>query len=203
MIIKYIKIVAFSAVMVFLMSFTACAAGGEEEDLYKYSIDVNCTLNQVVVYEKDENGQYTKPYKTFVCSTGEDTPDGTFNTTDKYDWRALFGDVYGQYATRITGHILFHSVPYTETDKSTLEYEEYNKLGTSASMGCIRLTVEDAKWIYDNCPSGTQVRIFRSDEEMPFDKPKAVKIDVNDTLRHGWDPTDPDEANPWNTINEK
>ena len=67
MIIKYIKIVAFSAVMVFLMSFTACAAEGEEEDLYKYSIDVNCTLNQVVVYEKDENGQYTKPYKTFVC----------------------------------------------------------------------------------------------------------------------------------------
>ena len=32
MIIKYIKIVAFSAVMVFLMSFTACAAEGEEYD---------------------------------------------------------------------------------------------------------------------------------------------------------------------------
>ena len=54
-------------------------------------------------------------------------------------------------ATQITGNILFHSVPYTEKyNNASLEYWEYDKLGTSASLGCIRLTVKNAKWIYDN-----------------------------------------------------
>jgi lipoprotein-anchoring transpeptidase ErfK/SrfK len=68
----------------------------------------------------------------------------------------LCGNVYGQYACRITGSILFHSVPYEKQDKSTLEWWEYDKLGETASLGCIRLTVEDAKWIYDNCAKGTR-----------------------------------------------
>ncbi|HAH78565.1 MAG TPA: L,D-transpeptidase, partial [Ruminococcaceae bacterium] len=34
-----------------------------------------------------------------------------------------------------------------------------DKLGEPASHGCIRLPVEDAKWIYDNIPEGTKVVI--------------------------------------------
>jgi len=190
------RIVAILAATICIFGAVCAFAQGSGYNL-KYSIDINLTQNQVMIYEKDENGNYTKPYKTFVCSVGETTPEGEFYTTDKYIWRFLFGDVYGQYATRITGHILFHSVPYYKQDKSTLEYEEYNKLGTTASMGCIRLTVEDAKWIYDNCPSGTRVRMFRSDEKMPLEKPVAQKLDLSDTVMRNWDPTDPDARNPW------
>lgn len=190
------------SVLVFLLFVmcigNVCFAKAENTD-FQYSIDVNLTNNQVMVYKKDQNGQYTIPYKTFVCSVGEGTPEGEFYTSDKYEWRALFGNVYGQYATRITGHILFHSVPYLKTDKSTLEYEEYNKLGETASMGCIRLCVADVKWIYDNCPSGTKVRMFKSNEAMPLPKPEAIKIDVKDIQKRGWDPTDPDINNPWNS----
>ena len=194
---KSFKVSVLSFVLCLCIAVTSVAAQDSDTD-YRYSIDVDLTGNQVMIYKRDGNGEYTVPFKSFVCSVGEGTPEGRFNTTDKYDWRALFGNVYGQYATRITGSILFPSVPYTSTDKSTLEYDEYNKLGQTASMGCIRLSVKDAKWIYDNCPSGTSVNMFRNGEPMPLAKPEPIKIDVNDTKRRGWDPTDPDINNPWN-----
>lgn len=164
-----------------------------------YLIKVNRTQNLVIVYSKDSNGKYTVAEKAMVCSVGEDntTPRGIFYTSDKYNWRLLVGNVYGQYATRITAHILFHSVPYYTKNKSDLEYDEYNKLGQAASQGCVRLSVEDCKWIKDNCPSGTTVIIYDSDEEEPLSKPTPIKIDTSDS-RRGWDPTDPDESNPWN-----
>ena len=162
---------------------------------FPYYIKINRLQNVVMVYGL-ENGEYSKLVKTFVCSTGTATPTGTFKTTDKYTWRALVGGVYGQYATRITGSILFHSVPYFTQSKSNLEYEEYNKLGTKASKGCIRLSVIDSKWIYDNCPKGTTVTIYDSNSLDGITKPSPIKIDVNNPNK-GWDPTDPDPNNPW------
>ena len=179
-----------------LCAFGTAAFAAEKEEL-PYYVTVNLTDNIVTVYEQDETGEYNVPIKAFLCSVGEDTPEGTFQTMVKYDWRYLFGDEWGQYATRITGHYLFHSVPYFEKDKSTLEYEEYNKLGTTASMGCIRLTVKDAKWIYENCPVGTTVTMYRGDVEEPLQPAPVQKLNVNDEERRGWDPTDPDPANPW------
>lgn len=111
------------------------------------------------------------------------------------------GNVYGQYACRIVGSILFHSVPYEKKDKSTLEWWEYDKLGTKASLGCIRLTVEDAKWIYDNCVSGTNVEFYTSSNPGPLGKPTAQKITADEEVRN-WDPTDPDSKNPWKTYNK-
>ena len=64
-------------------------------------------------------------------------------------------------------------------------------------MGCIRLTVEAAKWIYDNCPVGTTVKMYHGDAEEPLQPEAVQKINVNDTAKRGWDPTDPVEENPW------
>ena len=190
---KKILVLLMTCLLLFGMGTTAFG----EEKTYPYYVTVNLTDNIVTVYEKDAAGEYTVPVRAFLCSVGESTPEGTFQTMVKYDWRYLFGDVWGQYATRITGHYLFHSVPYFEKDKGTLEYEEYNKLGTTASMGCIRLTVEAAKWIYDNCPVGTTVTMYHGNVEEPL-KPEAVqKLNVDDTAKRGWDPTDPDADNPW------
>lgn len=180
--------------MLFCFAGTAMAA---EKDEHPYYITVNLTDNIVTVYEKDETGNYTVPIKAFYCSGGESTPEGTFQTIEKYEWRALFGDVWGQYATRITGHYLFHSVPYLEKDKTTLEYDEYNKLGSTASAGCIRLCVKDVKWIYDNCPIGTTVKMYRGNVEEPLQPAPVKKINTADLKRRGWDPTDPNPANPW------
>ncbi|MGN0134606.1 MAG: L,D-transpeptidase family protein, partial [Anaerotignum sp.] len=180
--------------LLFCFAGTAMAA---EKETHPYYLTVNLTDNIVTVYEKDDTGAYTVPIKAFYCSSGESTPEGTFQTIEKYEWRALFGDVWGQYATRITGHYLFHSVPYLEKDKTTLEYDEYNKLGSTASAGCIRLCVKDVKWIYDNCPIGTTVKMYRGNVEEPLQPTPVKKINTADLKRRGWDPTDPDPANPW------
>lgn len=165
----------------------------------QYYIRVNYGANCVNIYTKDKNKNYTKPYKSMICSTGTSTPtSGTYKITYKYRWLKLFGDVYGQYSTRIVKNILFHSVPYYEQRADTLEWDEYDKLGTKASAGCIRLTVQDAKWIYDNITSGTYVEFYSDkDNPGPLGKPTAQKISDNKKCRD-WDPTDPDKNNPWN-----
>ena len=163
-----------------------------------YRIRINRELNTVTVYAADAEGNYTIPLKAMVCSTGAATPVGVFHTFNRSNWRALFGGVYGQYATDIVGDILFHSVPYYSMNKGDVEYLEYNKLGTKASMGCIRLAVADALWIFQNCPIGTEVEIYDDPSDPgPLGKPQPIYIDPESEIR-GWDPTDPDPANPWN-----
>ena len=94
----------------------------------KYRLEVNCKQNVVNVYEKDENGEYKNCVKVMLCSIGSATPmSGTYSLKNyggrDWAWKGLQGDVFGQYATQITGNILFHSVPYTKKgDNSSLEY---------------------------------------------------------------------------------
>lgn len=162
---------------------------------YPYLIKVNKKMNTVTIYKKDAKGKYTIPVKAMICSTGKDTPIGTFRTKAKYRWKWLLHDVYGQYSTRITGSILFHSVYYYKLNPSTLATKEFNKLGTQASMGCVRLQVVDAKWIYDHCGLGTTVVIYNSNNPGPLGKPKAIKLGKNTR----WDPTDTtNKKNPYN-----
>ncbi len=164
-----------------------------------YYIEVIRNHNVVVVYGLDSNNKYTKIVKVFICSVGKsgsETPTGTFTTSDKSSWGWLVGNLYGQYYTRIVGSILFHSVPYTKKAKNTLEWDEYNKLGSPASKGCVRMTVRDVKWIYDNCPRGTTVKIYDGNLPSGVTKPTAQKIS-GDSPNKGWDPTDPDKNNPW------
>ncbi len=163
---------------------------------YPYLIKVNKQMNTVTIYAKDAKGNYTKPVKAMVCSAGTPTPIGSFKTPAKYRWATLMGPSYGQYSTRIVNGFLFHSVWYYRNgDKSSQSYAQYNKLGTTASHGCVRLTVADAKWIYDNCPLGTTVTIYNSSNPGPLGKPKAYKVPTNQKM--GWDPTDPDPKNPY------
>lgn len=163
-----------------------------------YYVRINYSVNVVTVYTQDSDGNYTIPVKAMVCSTGKATPrSGVYKTSTKWRWAALYGGVYGQYATRIKGSILFHSVPYTKNyDPGSLEWWEYDKLGTAASAGCVRLTVADAIWVYNNLGSGTMVEFYSDSNPGPLGKPGARKISSNELCR-GWDPTDPDGNNPW------
>lgn len=170
-----------------------------------YYIRVNNEQNVVNIFKKGEDGKHNIPYKVMLCSTGTFTP--TCNkypkkaykiTGTKYRWATLQQSVYGQYATQITGNILFHSVPYSKYGNAgSLEYWEYDKLGTKASLGCIRLRVEDAKWIYDNIVAGTVVEFYRDDNPGPMGKPSLETISDNEECRK-WDPTDTSANSPWN-----
>ena len=159
-----------------------------------YSIKINRATNVVTVYKGD------KAVKAMACSTGgSNTPLGEFSAGQKYRWQVLDGPCYGQYCTRITGHVLFHSVWYYSYDLDSQSTVQYNKLGTTASHGCVRLTVADAKWIYDNISSGTKITIFSgSEDDDPLGKPKTIKVSTASS--RGWDPTDPDPNNPYKAL---
>lgn len=165
---------------------------------YPYYIRVNRQANCVTIYTKDANGEYTVPVRAMTCSVGltGETPLGITKITARYQWRPLFGGTYGQYTVRFNGHILFHSVPYTQPSKDALMEGQFNMLGEPASQGCVRLSAIDAKWIFDNCRNGTKVEVYDSPDPGPLGKPATYKVALNSPYR-GWDPTDPDPANPW------
>ena len=164
-----------------------------------YIIYVNKALNCITIRQQNEDGTLTA-VRAMVCSCGTEghgTPEGSFKTSDYYEWRLMVDNTYGRYAVRFNKKILFHSVPYLSTSPDTLEWEEYNKLGESASLGCVRLSVEDAKWIYDNCKCGTTVVVYSdSEEQWELGKPTAIKIPEDSPCRN-WDPTDINSNNPW------
>ena len=131
-----------------------------------YLLKVSTGDQRVYAYAwSDADAGYTKLVRTMVCSTGlpeTPTPKGTFKSTSPVVTWGYFPkyDVWAQYLYRIQGPYLFHSVLYDEADESTVKWGSVNKLGSPASHGCIRLSVEDAGWIYKNCPAGTTVTVY-------------------------------------------
>ncbi|MBE3114940.1 MAG: L,D-transpeptidase [Actinobacteria bacterium] len=120
-----------------------------------FRIKVDLTKQKVFVYYKDNL------IKEMICSGGADqfqTPLGEFKTSQKieYSWIDRF-NMGAYYWTRFYKKYLFHSVPFDENKEMIME--EYEKLGSPASHGCIRLKLEEAKWLYEKLPLGVTVLI--------------------------------------------
>lgn len=153
-----------------------------------YFIKVYKWGNYLIIFAKDGDNGYTIPVKAMIASCGESTPTGDYWTPNKFRWLTMVGGSKAQWCTQIIGSYLFHSVPYRIADNSTLYTDlMYNWLGTTQSLGCIRLRAGDSKWIYDNCSLGTHVNIDPYVNEGPFDKPAFEPL----PSWHTWDPTDP------------
>ncbi len=134
------------------------------DDPEKFRAVVDITNQAVFVYEKDIFGEYSVLVREMICSSGiEETdrsPRGTFTMGTDYKRFAYFVNFgcYAQYWSQIKGRIYFHSVPYSERDDRYLIEDEFFKLGTPASHGCIRLAPDDAQWIYLYlCPGSTVI----------------------------------------------
>ena len=167
-----------------------------------YYIKVNRLMNTVTIYGLDGNGEYSVPVKAMVCSVGREgheTPLGDFSVMSfKAPWCYMIDGSYGQYATGFrSGGYLFHSICYTAKSHDAMMRDEYNLLGDVASLGCVRLQVADAKWIYDNCPVGTGVKIYEDENPGPLGKPEKLIPEMTEEMYNGWDPSDPAEGNPW------
>lgn len=198
--------IADPATLTVLYSFSAPKAPTtyNHADVYKpnyeksYYIIVYQKNGRVLVLGKDDYGKYNQVIKCFICSVGMNgrTPNGLYKINKRYRWQLLFGDVYGQYCVRFYGNYLFHSVPYTKQSADTLQTAEFNKLGSPASKGCIRLCTRDSKWIYDNAANGTQVRII-SGKNCTVEPEKIPAINTAAQYK-GWDPTDPAVESPYN-----
>ena len=163
-----------------------------------YYIVVYTGSQSTVVYGKDDNGNYTRIVQAFTVSTGRKnstpTRKGLYKIRAKYRWRTLMGPCYGQYCSSISPDYLFHSVPYDKRRPDTLYNASYNNLGKAVSHGCIRMCVRDVKWIYDNCPIGTQVHVVWDSGPAGKGVPKRK----SGSKYSGWDPSDEwSEGNPY------
>ncbi len=58
-----------------------------------------------------------------------------------------------------TGGYMFHSVCFAKKYDPYPIPEEVAALGSKASLGCVRLSVDDAMWLYNTVPDGTLVTI--------------------------------------------
>jgi lipoprotein-anchoring transpeptidase ErfK/SrfK len=102
--------------------------------------------------------------RSMVCSAGtaaKPTPTGRFFIQNRGEF--FFSEKYQQggkwwVSFRDWGIYLFHSVP---TDRNgEIIPEEATKLGQPASHGCVRLSMADARWLYDTIPEGAPVDII-------------------------------------------
>lgn len=138
----------------------------------KYIIDVNLTKQVVNIYN---NGNIVR--KNIICSTGTlgnpdtETPLGIFKIKKKlfYPNGLNLNNEDGtkeivMYPVQFFSNYLIHSVPIVEIKHNNKVEQKENvteklKLGKPASHGCIRLSIEDSRWIYDNIPQNAQVYI--------------------------------------------
>ena len=132
--------------------------------LKPYVLKVSTDDQRVYVYAPDRNGEYTDLVRTMKCSTGRNsspTPKGTYTDTAQGARWHFFKkfNCWAQYAFYIEGDIMFHSVLYNQKGGKVTQ-SSVNHLGSKASHGCVRLSVEDAKWIWTNCPANTKVIVY-------------------------------------------
>ncbi|WP_436513590.1 L,D-transpeptidase family protein [Clostridium thermobutyricum] len=108
------------------------------------------------IFEKNNDGSWKLLYK-WSCTVGKpSTPTikGTFYVSGR---KPYFGsDTYRvKYATRIRGSYYYHSILFNAEGTEIIN----DVLGMALSHGCIRLSVENAKWIYENILDKTTIII--------------------------------------------
>lgn len=132
-------------------------ANGELKSKTGHFIWVDIDRQRIYVL-KGENGNW-EIEKRIVCATGRNktpTVRGSFEIGDRGEWfyseRLNSG---AKYWVRFDGSYLFHSVAM-DKDKNITD----NVLGKRRSSGCVRMSVEDAKWFFENIETGTGVWIY-------------------------------------------
>ena len=151
-----------------LAAFAPCTTALAAQSPYRVDVDI---VNQIVtVYENKDGGAIVMQG---LCSSGADdaTPLGNFKMPEKkrdgereewFHFRAFGG--YARYATRIHYDVMFHSLLYNRPKESAINEQSVRDFGYPVSHGCIRMRTEDAKFIAQNCPVGTRVRIHKDNE---------------------------------------
>ena len=135
-----------------------------------YYIELDLTNQLVTIYNTKDDSIA----RQFLCSTGKNnaTPTGVWYLPQKTldderrEWFYMRSySTWVKYATRIEGAYFFHSIPFTGKSNRAMNPNAAADYGVPASHGCIRLRVEDAQFIAQNCLMGTRLRIFKSEQK--------------------------------------
>lgn len=221
---RFASLAAAAACFCMLLLFPANAYARDElknDDPDRYYILLDLRNQIVTVYERDDAGAYTKVVRRFLCCSGrtdvdEEDPEDEATPTPRGIWkiggRERFGkfiDFRGEYArywVQIVGNIYFHSLLYGDRSVDSLKRSPYYSMGENISHGCVRLYVEDAKWLYYYACPGTTVEISASEPSQRALK-KALKSKLSFSEYNEFQKTITDDAeelpnlSAWVTVN--
>ena len=154
----------------------------------KYYIIIDKEDFTIGIFTYEENGEYTKLVAAYPCAIGRSsrmTALGTFEISSKGAWKSWNATQYSPYYTKYTAGVYIHGPIYRSKNFNSLLYKSYNAIGTAATSGCIRTTVEGAMWIYYECPAGTVIEVVENSDKV--DHVEKIPLDKNYPR---WDPTD-------------
>lgn len=134
----------------------------DNTDRQRYIIDIDLT-NQLIFVRERESG---KIVLQSICSTGMTgfaTFSGTFPMGHLKERAGYFIEFksYALYWSQIARCVYIHSILFSSPEGThrTMSRKTYNELNTRASHGCVRVLPDVAKWIFYNCPPGTECKI--------------------------------------------
>ena len=147
----------------------------------------------IYVMARNVDGKYGIPVNAVLTSTGESetrTPIGAFEFYRKREWvtwiqhepgavdeegNRLYSQ-YSHYNLDFNGNLKTHSVIFNAKNHDTPLFNMREHLGRPVSGGCLRLTVTDAKWLYDHFEVGDYIEIVDGV------KHPTLKQELKDTL---------------------
>lgn len=121
-----------------------------------YLLLVNKTTHKVGVFTGAQ-GSWSLQYY-WDCGDGAaetPTPTGVFSVASR-GYYFDSGAYRCYWYTQFYGGYLFHSVLYNKYNGALAD----GRVGMALSHGCVRLQIENAKWIYDNIPRNTTVVVY-------------------------------------------
>ena len=124
-----------------------------------YMILVNRGKCKTAVFTgKEGNWKMEKYWPCCVGAQSTPTITGTYRLGSKGMYFNTGSEGRCWYYSQISGSYLFHSVIYYREASPYTIYD--GTMGKWVSHGCVRLDVQNAKWIYDIVPSGTTIVIY-------------------------------------------
>lgn len=160
-------------------------------------IEIDLTNQIATVYGVYSDGTIKPIMSEFISSAkkGKTTPTGSFKIQGASGGRKAklrtakmaSGKSYAEFLCRFHGSKCMHTVPYKKRQKTGhVNKSEFNKLGTPVSSGCVRMPWILASYIYNSCPVGTPVKVFKGKSGVyPMGKPKKYKAttDIDPTYK--------------------
>ena len=152
-----------------------------------YYIRISIAKHTLVVYQLDNNNEFTIPVKAFKVALGPKVDPAKTAISEKSVWRKITDIYYVRYSSRLDNAEYLSTATYYSQSDNNLNPKSYNMIGQNVTEGSILMTCANARWIYENCGAKTTVEIVDD-----FDISSDIKVEdisriADDAYR---DPTD-------------
>lgn len=152
-----------------------------------YYIRISIAKHTLVVYQLDDNNEFTIPVKAFKVALGPKVAPAKTAISEKSLWRKITDIYYVRYSSRLDNAEYLSTATYYSQSDNNLNPKSYNAIGQNVSDGSILMTCANAKWIYENCGAKTTVEIVED-----FDISTDINVEeINRIADNAYrDPTD-------------